>query len=50
MLRYSREKEKESEMIDVDSIIELLKLTVDTGHIKREQPVSVFGDFFLLDR
>lgn len=35
-------------MIGVDNIIELLKLVVYTGHIKGEQPVSVFGDFFHL--
>lgn len=45
MLRYSKEKEKEGEMIGVDNIIKLLKLVVYTGHIKGEQPVSVFGDF-----
>jgi len=48
MLRYSKGKEKEDEMIGVDNIIELLKLVVYTGHIKGEQPVSVFGDFFHL--
>lgn len=45
MLRYSREKEKEGEMIGVDDIIKLLKLAVYTGHIKGGQPVSVFEDF-----
>jgi len=45
MLRYSREKEKDDEMIGVDDIIELLKLAVYPGHIKGEQPVSLFGDF-----
>jgi hypothetical protein len=45
MLRHSKEKEKEGEMIGVDNMIELLKLAVYPGHIKEEQPVSVFGDF-----
>jgi hypothetical protein len=45
MLRYSKEKEKESEMIGVNNIIELPKLVVYTEHIKGEQPVSLFGAF-----
>jgi len=45
MLRYPTEKEKEDEMTGADNIIELLKLAVDTGHIKGEQPLSVFRDF-----
>ena len=40
MLDYSKRKQKEGQMIQVENILNVLELVVWSGYIKGEQPVS----------